>query len=432
MSNIFPVMIAPRWKQLFTAAAIAPNLLCGALTTSGAQPVASGDPALPAARNYPVSLRTWTAGIPQTLYGQDSMFGGPGRPLSNFDWQISRTVRGAIRDTQGVPFALLNGGTPAPLPFANYDWQLPRTTAAFDRSWSTIVIVIPTPPFVPVQAQLAEAPDRFDRTWSTNLLESTLAPSVAAAPFVQADWQVPRSAIWAIALRTWQQGMPVNLFGRDTMFGGGGQPLENADWPLWRSVRRAIGEGAAPPLVLLTVIPPPPFVTCDGRLPTATVFPLALRTWNTAPSLLGQDTFFGGPGQPPTNSSALPAPEPALLQSWSVNLLQTTLAQVSAPFASVDSRLSAQRARLGQVWSQNLLLSTLFVQPPMPLNQFDTRRPVLRVPAALNWIGPNTILGGIPPSIVPVRIKVTLTDGRAVSLTDSRTVTLIDSRKITF
>lgn len=423
MSTIFPVMIAPRWKQAFVAAAIAPNLLCGTLGSGGAKPFQPGDPALPAPRSYPVSLRTWTAGVPPTLFGKDSMFGGPGRPLSNFDWQLPRAVRAAIRDVQGVPLALLNSAAPPPLPFANYDWQLPRTTAAFDRSWSTLVVVIPTPPFVPVQSQLAKGPDRFDRSWSTNLLESTLAPTVQAAPFVQADWQVPRSAAYSTLLRTWLQGVPVNLFGQDTMFGAAGQPLENADWPLWRATRRAIGEGVAPPLTLLTIIPPTPFLSVDGRLPSSAVYPISLRTWNAAPSLLGQDTFFGGPGQPPTNANSLPARAPATGRSWSVNLLETTLAQVSVPFGSTDWRLPAQAARSGQVWTQNLLASTLFSAPAMPLNLFDTRLPSLRGRTAQNWIGqPITAFFSVGLPFQTPRIIVKPEDLRSLKVEADRTV----------
>lgn len=404
MSNVFPVMIAPRWKQAFVAAAIVPNLLCGTLGSGGAKPFQPGDPALPASRSYPVSLRTWNGQVNLGLIGKDVMFGGPGRPLSNFDWQLPRAVRAAIRDVQGAPFALLNSGTPPPLPFANYDWQLPRTAYRFDGSWQTTVVVIPTPPFTPAQSQLPRVSDRFDRSWSSNLLETTLAPSVATAPFVQADWQLPRSAAYSTILRTWLQGVPINLFGQDTMFGAAGQPLENADWPLWRATRRAIGEGVAPPLTLLTIIPPTPFLSVDGRLPSSAVYPISLRTWNAAPSLLGQDTFFGGPGQPPTNANPLPARAPAPGQSWSVNLLETTLAQVSAPFGSTDWRLPAQAARSGQVWTQNLLLSTLFVPPSMPLNLFDARLPVLRPRGAQNWLG--QALNFTPPPIVSPLTKV--------------------------
>jgi hypothetical protein len=364
MSNVFPVMIAPRWKQIFTAAAIAPNLLCGALSTAGAKPVAPGDPSLPAARIYPVSLRTWNGQVNLGLIGKDSMFGGPGRPLSNFDWQLPRVSRRAIGDAQRASPALLSATPPAP--FVNADWQLPRVPVRFDGSWSTIVVVIPPPPFSPLQSQLVKAPDRVDRTWSTNLLESTLTPSVAAAPFVQADWQLPRSAAYSTILRTWLQGVAVNLFGQDTMFGGAGQPLENADWPLWRATRRAIGEAQAPSLALLTfVAPAAPFV------PSAWVL------------VRGIDR---------------------LERSWSTNLLQTTLSQPIAPFTSADWRPPIQAGRSGQVWTQNLLLSTLFSAPVMPLNLFDTRLPVLRGRSAQNWIGQP--LNFTPPPIVSPLTKV--------------------------
>lgn len=385
MSNVFPVMIAPRWKQIFTAAEIAPNLLCGTLGSGGAKPFQPGDPALPAPRNYPVSLRTWTAGVPPTLFGKDSMFGGPGRPLSNFDWQLPRAVRAAIRDLQGVPFALLNSAAPPPLPFANYDWQLPRTAYRFDGSWQTTVVVIPTPPFTPAQSQLPRVSDRFDRSWSSNLLETTLAPSVATTPFVQADWQVPRSAAYSTILRTWLQGVPVNLFGQDTMFGAAGQPVENADWPLWRATRRAIGEAQAPSLALLTfVAPPAPFVSSAWAL------------------VRGIDRFE---------------------RSWSTNLLQSTLSQPIAPFTSADWRLPVPAVRRGQVWTQNLLLSTLFVPPSMPLNLFDTRLPVLRGRSAQTWIGqPITAFFSVGLPFQTPRIIVKPEDLRSLKVEADRTV----------
>lgn len=388
MSNIFPVMIAPRWKQAFVAAAIAPNLLCGTLGTAPAKP------------------------------------------------------------------------------FANTDWRLPRANPRFDGAWSTIVVVIPPAPFAPLQAQLGTAPTRFDRTWSSNLLESTLAPAVATKPFGQTDWPIPKRAMSSAALRNWQQGMPVNLFGRDTMFGGAGQPLENADWPLWRAVRCAIGEGQRPSLAMLSVTPPAPFVYVDGRLPTAAIYPISLRTWSSALSLLGQDTFFGGPGQPPANlDSRLPRGITPLPQSWSLNLLETTLAPAAAaapffgidrqvfkisafdrswsnnliettlsqpigaqstdvrpaiarrvigdaagiplsllgtaqpvPFGSADWRLPMSSGRLAPTWTQNLLLTTLFVPPAMPLNLFDTRLPVRRQRSSQNWV--SQALNFTPPPIV--------------------------------
>jgi hypothetical protein len=164
-------------------------------------------------------------------------------------------------------------------------------------------------------------------------------------------------------LRTWLQGVPVSLFGQDTMFGGAGQPLENADWPLWRTTRRAIGDAQAPSLALLTFIAPPaPFV------PSAWVL------------VRGIDRFD---------------------RSWSTNLLQTTLSQPIAPFTSVDWRLPIQAGRSGQVWTQNVLLSTLFVPPVMPLNLFDTRLPVYRVRSALNWVG-QPINFAPPPIVSPL------------------------------
>lgn len=356
MSNIFPVMIAPRWKQAFVAAAIAPNLLCGTL-----------------------------------------------------------------------------GAPPPAKPFANTDWQLPRTAARIDASWSTLVVVIPPVPFAPLASSAQTALVRFDRSWSTNLLESTLAPAIAAAPFIQSDWPSPRRPFYSPILRTWLQGTPTNLLGQDRMFGGPGQPLENADWPLWRTARRAIGEGQSPSLAMLSVVPPAPFTYVDGRVPRAAVYPISLRTWNSSLSLLGQDTFFGGPGQPPANlDSRTPKGAPAISQSWSVNLLETTLtpiaaapfvgidrqifavpafdrswsnnllestlAQIAAPFGSPDWRLPTSVGRLTPAWTQNLLLTTLFVAPPMPLNLFDTRLPVLRPRGVQNWV--SQALNFTPPPIV--------------------------------
>jgi len=407
MSNIFPVMIAPRWKQLFTAAAIAPNLLCGPLGTAPAKPLPPGDSSLPVARAYPVSLRTWTGQTNLGLIGKDRFFGAPGQ---------------------------------AP----QFDQQLPR------------------------------AAPRLPQGWTQSLLQTTLAPA-AASPFAQNDWPAPRGMPYAASLRTWANGVPANLLGQDTMFGGPGRPLSNFDWQLPRTVRSALGRGQPPPLALIAVIPPP-LVTADGRLPTAAVYPASLRTWSSSRSLLGLDTFFGGPGQPLANTEwRLAAGNASPPQSWAVNLLETTLSATAAsipflqadwplpqvsgrahrswstslvlttlsrpigarspdgpavgtrrafgeapgipltllaavsasPFTPLDSRLPAVANRLGQAWTQNLLLSTLYTAPSVPLNLYDSRLPTAKARLEQSWIGRNMVLGA------PAQLSVSRTEFKA-------------------
>jgi hypothetical protein len=70
------------------------------------------------------------------------------------------------------------------------------------------------------------------------------------------------------SLYTWTQGVPINLLGQDTMFGGPGQPLANTDWPLpVRQRPPAVGDALPIPLVAFKGIQGKPFNQTDWPLP---------------------------------------------------------------------------------------------------------------------------------------------------------------------
>lgn len=351
-------MMTPRWRQAFTAAAIAPNLLCGVLGAAP-KPFSNSDSSLPAPRSYPVSLRTWTGQTNLGLIGKDQFFGAPGQ-APQFDQQLPRAPARLLQNwTQSLLQSTLN----VPLSAANL----------FER---------PT---------LARQPLR---SWEQNLLASTLAPGIAAAPFTQVDWPLTRVAAYPPDLRNWAPGTPLILLGRDTMFGGPGQPLGNFDWQLPRSVRRAIGDGQAPPLTLTTVTVSIPFLQTDWPLPGR---PGRIdQSWSTNLVFTTLSTPIG------TRSPDGPVAALRRVIGDAQGMPLTLLAAASTPFRSPDSRLPPGAPRSGQSWSQCLLFSTLAPAPvASPLLVYDSRLPAKSSRGAFSWIGPNAVLGAnLPPVLV--------------------------------
>jgi hypothetical protein len=100
--------------------------------------------------------------------------------------------------------------------------------------------MIPRPPEYPLQL----------RTWlSQGLLQTTLAPSGAQAPFFQLDWPLPRGAEYPGELRTWlSQGLLQTTLGFSGGFSRGGglprrrSPHRGFDLEAWK--REHLGEEA--------------------------------------------------------------------------------------------------------------------------------------------------------------------------------------------
>ena len=342
MSNIFPVMVAPRWPRVFMPAAIVPSLAL--LATAGAVPLNNQNAgALPPPRSYPVSLRTWCGQVNQGLIGKDVFFGPPGMgPPPEYDLNPTARTRLQQTWTQNLLETTLAPGLGAP--FAQNDWPLPR--GAFYsptlRSWV---------PGVPI-----------------NLLGKDTFFGGAGQPLANADWPTPRSA--PRLQQTWISPSP-GLLGKDTFFGGPGQPPANADWPLPRAATRLLQSWEFSYITAPIVVP---FAQTDWPLPRSA--PRLQQTWiSPAPGLLGQDVFFGAAGQPPADADwRIPSAQYRLPQTWSLNLLQSALAPAAAPFAQTDWPLPRAAAWFDRSWSQTLLETTL-AQVPLPFLQQDWKVP---------------------------------------------------------
>jgi hypothetical protein len=74
------------------------------------------------------------------------------------------------------------------------------------------------------------------KTWLYTLNQTTLAPTLQA-PFSQADWPVPRIALYPAQNRTWLDQVKLNLIGLDQFFGAPGQGPAY-DWPTPRTAVR--------------------------------------------------------------------------------------------------------------------------------------------------------------------------------------------------
>jgi len=81
------------------------------------------------------------------------------------------------------------------------------------------------------------------RTHLVGLLQGPLGIP-QTLPFALTEWTPPRGRGWAIDLRSLLHAVDVSLLGRDTFFGGPGQPLETYDWPRPRGKRWPVVEGS--------------------------------------------------------------------------------------------------------------------------------------------------------------------------------------------
>jgi hypothetical protein len=172
----------------------------------------------------------------------------------------------------------------------------------------------------------------FQQAVALNLLGT--AP--AQAPFGQADWPNPALP----RLRPGQDGQSpaLSLAGQDALFGAPGQ-APAFDWPNpMQPVRRTPDVGVGAGLTLFQTLPP---ALNDWPLPQRAPWPVSLRGWTASVNLelLGQDQFFGAPGQ--AQARDFPNPVRAATRAGQVepppNLAATTLLLVVAkPFTQGD------------------------------------------------------------------------------------------------
>jgi hypothetical protein len=218
------------------------------------------------------------------------------------------------------------------------------------------------------------------RTWQQNLLLTTLA-----MPFTLLDWPVPKGALQGtISLRTWLDPVKLTIIGGDQFFGAAGQGPANLDWPVPKgpaqgsiSLRSWLDPSKLPLLgqdqFFGAAGQGPTYDWPDPRGPTSAIdlrtwqqnllqttlsaapqAPFSLSSWPTPLatryagvtflnsfilSLIGQDQFFGVPGQGPMSLDwPLPrGPMPAIdLKTWLLNLQQSTLSALQPPFGLSD------------------------------------------------------------------------------------------------
>lgn len=203
-----------------------------------------------------------------------------GTPFNPVNIQNPRTILGANRGSVDVVKLNLLGKdqfftTPGQGP--NYDWPNPRGNR------------------YPIS----------NKGFDNNLIESTLYQSTLALPFNYTDFPNPRgSKQGPIELRTFLDPLKLNLYGQDTFFNGAGRGPNNYDFKNPSTIRRVpyFESNNLLENTLGIVIPVVmPFSQLDHPNPRGARYPSSLRTFTgeLKLNLLGQDSFFYGPGRAP-------------------------------------------------------------------------------------------------------------------------------------
>jgi len=276
---------------------------------AAAQPFSLLDWPNPRGATPAISLRTWIEQL-RILAGRDEFFGLAGHP--NFDWPNPPGARSAISLRQWEINLLQNTLGFVQSPFSLSDWPNPRgaTPAITLKTWLDQLKInlasqdqffgaagqVPT-----YDWQNPRSPARVIdlQTWLINLLLTTLG---ARNPFSMSDWPNPRGQTFPADLRSFIDQLKLNLRSQDQFFGAAGQP-PTYEWPNpKRRPARADFETWLN-LLLTTLGARAPFSLSDWPNPAGKAFPTNLRTFldSLELNLLGQDKFFGGPGQPPAN-----------------------------------------------------------------------------------------------------------------------------------
>lgn len=242
------------------------------------------------------------------LNGKDTFFGGSGRPVFNADWTVQRRTRPTPDNFTFLQTLNLLAGKDvffggAGQPVFNPDWQ--------------------------IQKRLRR-PIEFDHIRQFIL-------DAAPNPFFPLDFPLPPRQRQGSERNTFLNALNLNLLNKDQFFGAAGQPLTPYDFSIARSTRRPSDSSfdhvrlsqlldglAAVPFIpydwtttsrkrrdqefdysrlsqLLDAIPM--FAWVDQPVPRRARRPLDdlsfIQPVNL--SLVGQDTFFGAPGQPLIN-----------------------------------------------------------------------------------------------------------------------------------
>src|SRR5690242_17859009 len=183
-----------------------------------------------------------------------------------------------------------------------------------------------------------------------NLLANTLGTQAPVqAPFSQSDWPNPVVRKPDVNNRTWLQQLNLNLLSKDQFFGEAGQPPANLDQPNPQRPKR-VAQDWNQNLLQSTLTPAAqaPFSQTDWPNPNQRKPDVRGSVNGVNLNLIGQDTFFGGAGQPPANTD-FPNPKAPRRnpQDYSQNLLQSTLtpAVAGTPFSQDDWANPIRRPR---------------------------------------------------------------------------------------
>lgn len=305
------------------------------LNSQLAAPFSQEDWPNPRAAQRPVDLLTYLDPS-ETWLLKDQFFGDPGQPPANLDWALPLAGKTAIRE--GAWYQNLLPTTLA-LPFAQRDWANPRGKIPQQPSDPQSLIALRAEVAAPF-AQLDWANPRPRAFSATSDVPNTLGTllSQVAIPFSQEDWPNPRGAKRAIELLGYLDASEIWML-RDTFFGEAGQPAANLDWPNPRGkapLVHSITQGIPQSALLFTT--PSPFAQYEWPLPLGAKRAIDLLTFADATRLrlIGQDTFFGDPGQAPAQRD-WPNPrgyrQPTL--SWA-HAIPVVVLSPPVPFAQRD------------------------------------------------------------------------------------------------
>lgn len=267
------------------------------------------------------------ATVLNALKGQDQFFNTNGQPPANCDWPVPRAATPSI--------TLKTWTDPLKLNLLGKDTFFSGPGSGPDYDW-------PNPTLAKPNLQL--------RTWSDSFKLSLLGKDkffAAAGMGPSYDWPNPRGYVPAITQKTHTDSYKLELIGKDTFFTGPGSGPDY-DWPNPTL--------AKPNLELRTwnqqffqilqtlIVYPSQFGNFDWPNPRAATPAISLKTFTDAVrlNLLGQDSFFSGPGSGPDYDYPNPSlgkPYPTSLRTFlaSLNPAQDTFfGAAGQPPANLD------------------------------------------------------------------------------------------------
>lgn len=306
--------------------------------------------------------RTWTFTYNPNLVGQD--FFPPGR--------VQHSARpDPVQWYQNWTLSLLQSTlTPVVVnPFGPFDWPLPGIAEQPLRSfsqWFNLNLI--GQDFFPPGEQYTDRPPGPDwrNTWTLNLLQSTLTP-VVVMPFGPYDWPNPKSP--EQPQRSYNFSYNLNLIGQD-FFPPGKRivDLPPRDYSRTEQTRtwlhnynlNLIGKDRLPTGDQVYDLPPLGYPRQDQQ-----------RTWlwNYNLNLIAQDAMVVG------KQYTERPPGPDWRNSWTLNLLQTTLIPtVLSPFGPYDWPTPKWPAQPSKSYQQSFNLN-LIGKDLLPFRQMDWPNP---------------------------------------------------------